>query len=60
MNAKTYSDIKENELLTVRNLRRVLFHIKDQDMTISELRAKLFEIEAQEEIHTKDNIVWEI
>lgn len=36
--------------MTARELRQMLFNVSDQELTVSELRAKLFELEQDEEL----------
>lgn len=40
---------KEIDVMTVRELRSILFEVENQDLTIKELRAILFNIDAQDE-----------
>lgn len=37
------------ETISARELRQILFYITDQEMTVEQLRAKLFDVENQDD-----------
>jgi hypothetical protein len=41
---KQERDLTTIDTITPRQLRKILFHIDNEDMTVKELRARLFEI----------------
>ena len=43
--------------MTIRELRRILTAVEDQEMTIKELRALLFEIDDQDDEITYDDMI---
>jgi len=40
--------------ITPRQLRKILFHIDDEKMTVKELRAKLYDVREQDELVAVD------
>ena len=44
--------------LTARNLRTALFHLENQNMTVKELRAMLYKIDAQDDDLELDFSMW--
>ena len=40
---------EELKTISAKELREILFHITDDKMTVKELRAKLFEVQNQDE-----------
>lgn len=40
--------VMEEQIMTTRELRKILFNVTNQELTVKELRAILFEIEEQD------------
>ncbi len=49
MNENTTLRTDKLETISARELRQILFYITDQEMTIEQLRAKLFAVENQDD-----------
>ena len=49
---------EQEMVITVRELRRILFHIDNQDMTIRALREKLYQVEDQDAILIDSFSMW--
>lgn len=49
MQTQNNNNKKEKNTMTTRELRQMLFNVKNQDLTVRELRQKLFEVVAQDE-----------
>ena len=49
MNEQTTLRTGNLETISARELRQILFYITDQEMTVEQLRAKLFDVENQDD-----------